>query len=63
MKELKAYEKKQVSVRWQQILNEYIPEFDDGKDMLEISEEEDVAEVRGLSTSLGKRKSPCNKYN
>jgi len=44
-------------------LNEYIPEFDDGKDMLEISEEEDVAEVRGLSTSLGKRKSPCNKYN
>ena len=45
VKELEAYEEKQTSNRRQQFLNEYIPNFDDREDMLEIDEEEDVVEV------------------
>jgi len=35
-------------------LDNYIPDFDDGEDMLEIDKEEDVVEVRGRQALLGK---------
>ena len=45
--ELKAYEEKQASIKLQANLDEHLPDFDDGEDMLEIDEEEGVAEIRG----------------
>ena len=35
-------------------MDEYIPDFDDGEDMLEIDEEENVVEVQSRQASLGK---------
>ena len=54
--ELKAYEEKQASIKRQANLEEHVPDFDDGKDMLEIDEEEGQHEIQGRQASLGKEK-------